>query len=252
MHALYKRKKALLLVALCCMNSVGSFISATNALSTENISEDYTVPSLEKLPEKIQTIVKGKEKEYGKLLAYYKYKVKWGIVYMLIGVSLGLTVFEILFLYLSINEIVNGDFNDTKKQRELIRSLFGDILVLCFIFIGVSELIITYKGAKYPGAIFLTDTGILFIDAGYNVKHTFIPYTDIKQLKIQKLTGVLKIEFVKNFSDSKGKDIEYSGKVNKITIELSHMPNGLYKKLSETVEKVRTEVIREKAKQKAT
>lgn len=259
MHALYKQKKTLLLVALCCMNSLGSFMSATKALPTESISEHYKVPALEELPEKIQMRVKGKEKEYGKLLAYYTYSFSWLGLSLMIPLTVACGILTV-FCW--------KKFEEEAKKMPQNNQEMGNQAVYCVLFLVVSLLslylsISIFRKARNPGAIFLTDTGVLFIDYGPKGKQEFISYEDIKEVRLQKFKHheTIEITFVKNFSDYERAGVKYNGKVNKLSIEPAYMQDGLkgtsaykdlHKTLSEMVGKAHIKVIRERAKQETT
>ena len=239
MHTLYKRKKTLLLVALCCMSSLDSFMSTVKASSSEDTSSRQEAFALSTLDPKIQSIVKSKEKEYGSIQAYYGYRGSWSQFYLLMVLELilGFFVKKRFDKKSEISEWMNNisinqdPYHLNTLEADLKRTKIRLVILTLSFLYCLYSLIVMFSRAKYPGAIFLTDRGILYIDCGYNGKHEFILYKDIKQVQLDKYMGrdIIKIEFVKG-----------NGEVNTISIKKEDMPDpyakefqNLYKKLSE-------------------
>lgn len=270
MHTLYKRKKTLFLVALCCMNSLGSFMPTVRGSSSEGRYYSYAPPPLSTLPKRIEMIAKSKAKEYTKIQKYYEYSVSLSKLFTLNPVLLAFCfIFMIYPLYEIIEKLKkNPSFEALKNlpKKVLIPFFFFGTFFVYFLYLLISS----FLKKSDQGAIFLTDTGILFIDCGHNAKHTFIPYADIKTVKPSPLADGLinentmmafEIQFVKDFSEYERKGIKCSDGVNSVVIEEKYMPNkaqggnafkNLYGSLLYRIEGVHMEVMREKAKQEST
>lgn len=271
MHALYERKKTLLLVALFCMNSVGSFMPAMKASSSEDRSSSQEEFVFSKLHPRIQMIAKKKEGEYSSILAYYEYRDSWKAFSVFLCINLIFSVLIICSFYQFLNLFVTHlsflkNINNTgipSKVKEDMVDYFVLTLVFILLFVlGLYNLNLSYRKITHPGAIFLTDTGLFFINYGYNAEYKFIPYTNIKKVQFGEGTNisVIEIKFIENFVKYMHKNVKYNGKVNTISIKRGNMSNkkfhlkefiDLYKKLSNITQRVHIVVMREKAKQES-